>query len=276
MRNANLIVKAGMLVTCLPFIGCNSANKSEKSQEERPNILFILSDDHTSQAWGIYGGILADYVKNENIRRLAAEGCVLDNCFCTNSISAPSRAAIMTGAYSHRNGVYTLEDGLDPAVDNIAKQMQAGGYQTALIGKWHLRRQPAGFDHFNVFHDQGEYVNPIFKTAENWVDDDKGKQGTEVKGFSTDIVTDQTIDWIRNRDKNKPFMMCCHFKATHEPWDFPERMKHLYDDVVFPEPESMMEFGPETSGRAFQGQQLENMGWRWETASKDPAAWWCQ
>ena len=74
MRNANLIVKAGMLVTCLPFIGCNSANKSEKSQEERPNILFILSDDHTSQAWGIYGGILADYVKNENIRRLAAEG----------------------------------------------------------------------------------------------------------------------------------------------------------------------------------------------------------
>ncbi|MBS1322183.1 MAG: sulfatase-like hydrolase/transferase, partial [Parabacteroides sp.] len=158
MRNANLIVKAGMLVTCLPFIGCNSANKSEKSQEERPNILFILSDDHTSQAWGIYGGILADYVKNENIRRLAAEGCVLDNCFCTNSISAPSRAAIMTGAYSHRNGVYTLEDGLDPAVDNIAKQMQAGGYQTALIGKWHLKRQPAGFDHFNVFHDQGEYV----------------------------------------------------------------------------------------------------------------------
>ena len=225
-----------MLATCLPFIGCNSANKSEKSQEERPNILFILSDDHTGQAWGIYGGILADYVKNENIRRLAAEGCVLDNCFCTNSISAPSRAAIMTGAYSHRNGVYTLEDGLDPAVDNIAKQMQAGGYQTALIGKWHLKRQPAGFDHFNVFHDQGEYVNPIFKTAENWVDDDKGKQGTEVKGFSTDIVTDQTIDWIRNRDKNKPFMMCCHFKATHEPWDFPERMKHLYDDVVFPEP----------------------------------------
>lgn len=91
-----------MLATCLPFIGCNSANKSEKSQEERPNILFILSDDHTGQAWGIYGGILADYVKNENIRRLAAEGCVLDNCFCTNSISAPSRAAIMTGAYSHR------------------------------------------------------------------------------------------------------------------------------------------------------------------------------
>lgn len=114
MRNANLIVKAGMLVTCLPFIGCNSANKSEKSQEERPNILFILSDDHTGQAWGIYGGILADYVKNENIRRLAAEGCVLDNCFCTNSISAPSRAAIMTGAYSHRNGVYTLEDGVGP------------------------------------------------------------------------------------------------------------------------------------------------------------------
>lgn len=243
---------------------------------ERPNILFILSDDHTSQSWGIYGGVLSEYVKNDNIRRLAAEGCVLDNIFCTNSISVPSRAAILTGAYSHRNGVYTLDDALYPEADNIAKQMQAGGYQTALIGKWHLKKQPAGFDYFSVFHDQGEYIDPIMKTAEDWVDDDKGKSGKTVKGFSTDVVTDQTIDWIRNRDKDKPFMMCCHFKATHEPWDFPERMKHLYDDVVFPEPASLMEFGPEQSGRTFPGQQLENLAMRWEIASKDPDKWWCR
>lgn len=270
------IGKAGLLATCLSVVGCQSTPKATEGTDERPNILFILSDDHTSQAWGIYGGILSDYVKNEHIRRLAQEGCVLDNCFCTNSISVPSRAAIMTGAYSHRNGVYTLEDRLDPAMDNIAKQMQAGGYQTALFGKWHLKTQPMGFDTFAVFHDQGEYVNPLFKTADQWVDDDQGKQGVEEIGFSTDLVADKTIEWIRNRDTSKPFLMCCHFKATHEPWDFPERMKHLYDDVVFPEPESMMEFGPEASGRAFQGQQLENMGWRWETASKDPDAWWCR
>lgn len=245
-------------------------------KESRPNILFILSDDHTAQAWGIYGGVLADYVKNENIRRLAAEGCVLDNCFCTNSISVPSRAAIMTGAYSHRNGVYTLSDALDPQADNIAKQMQQGGYQTALIGKWHLKTQPMGFDYFSVFHDQGDYIDPVFKTADGWVDDNKGRSGKKEKGFSTDLVTEKTIRWIRERDKEKPFMMCCHFKATHEPWDFPERMKHLYYDVVFPEPANLMEFDREASGRTFDGQQLENMAVRWETASKNPDKWWCK
>lgn len=277
--NGNLLVKIGLLAGCMPIGGqaaIPEAHEAGQNQNERPNILFILSDDHTSQAWGIYGGVLADYVKNENIRRLAAEGCVLDNCFCTNSISSPSRAAILTGAYSHRNGVYSLEDGLDPAADNLAKQMQAGGYQTAMIGKWHLKKKPSGFDYFYVFHDQGEYVNPVFKTDANWVDDDQGKHGVEEKGFSTDLVTNHTIEWIRNRQKDKPFMMCCHFKATHEPWDFPERMKHLYDDVVFPEPANMMEFGPEKSGRVFPGQQLENMAWRWETASKDPDSWWCR
>lgn len=114
------------------------------------------------------------------------------------------------------------------------------------------------------------------KTKENWKDDSEGKSGTVMKGFSTDIVTDKVIDWIKNRDKNRPFMMCCHFKATHEPWDFPERMKHLYDDVTFPEPKNMMEFGPEKSGRAFTGQQLENLAYRWETATKDPDKWWCR
>lgn len=251
-------------------------HQGAEAADSRPNILFILSDDHTSQSWGIYGGILADYVKNENIRRLAAEGCVLDNCFCTNSISSPSRASILTGAYSHLNGVRSLEDGLDPAKDNMAKQFQAGGYQTALFGKWHLKRKPSGFDQFYVFHDQGEYIDPVMKSPDNWVDDSEGKHGEVVKGFSTDIVTDRTIEWIRGRDKDKPFLMCCHFKATHEPWDFPERMAHLYDDVEFPYPASMLEFGPEKSGRAFPGQQLENLGWRWETASADPDSWWCR
>lgn len=263
-----------LLPVCLPL----HAEKNEKQQgdTERPNILFILSDDHTAQSWGVYGGILSRYVQNTNIRRLADEGCVLDNCFCTNSISVPSRAAILTGRYSHLNGVYSLEDALAPESDNIAKAMQAGGYQTAIIGKWHLKKRPAGFDYFYVFHDQGEYWNPVFKSADNWVDDTEGKRGETVEGFSTDLVTDRTIQWIKNRDKTKPFMMCCHFKATHEPWDYPDRLKDLYNDVTFPEPASLMEFGTEKSGRAFSGQQLENLGWRWETASKAPDKWWCQ
>lgn len=251
-----------------------SCATKEAKQPQRPNILFILSDDHTSQAWGVYGGILSEYVKNENIKQLAAEGCVLENAFCTNSISVPSRASILTGRFSHRNGVRTLSDALSPDSVNLAKSMRDGGYQTALIGKWHLLKKPSGFDYFNVFHDQGEYINPVFKTEENWVEDKN--VGDTVVGFSTDIVTDKTINWIKNRDKNSPFFMCCHFKATHEPFDFPERNRNLYEDVEFPMPENMMEFSQEASNRTFRGQQLENMGWRWETASAAPDKWWCK
>jgi arylsulfatase A-like enzyme len=257
----------------LPF-SCSAPGQNPQP-DGRPNILFILSDDHTSQAWGIYGGILAGYVRNGNIRRLAAEGCVLENCFCTNSISVPSRASILTGAYSHRNGVYSLSDALSPEADNFAKQCRAAGYQTALYGKWHLKKRPEGFDDFRVFHDQGEYHDPLMKSPANWVDDDLGKQGDTMRGFSTDIVTDLTIERIRNRGKDRPFLICCHFKATHEPWDFPERMKHLYDSVVFPEPPNLMQFGREASGRVFEGQPLENLAMRWETASEDPSKWWC-
>lgn len=124
-----LMATSGMAATDSP--------EAETRKNERPNILFILSDDHTSQAWGIYGGILAEYAQNRNIRRLAEEGVTLDNCFCTNSISTPSRAAILTGRYSHRNGVYTLEDTLDTALPTIATALQASGYHTGLVGKWH-------------------------------------------------------------------------------------------------------------------------------------------
>ena len=260
--------------TCLLVAVQGVAAEQPKESAERPNILFILSDDHTSQAWGVYGGILGEYVQNENIKRLAREGCVLENSFCTNSISVPSRAAILTGRYSHRNGVYTLSDALTTDSPNIAKSMQSEGYQTAVIGKWHLKKEPTGFDHYSVFHDQGDYVDPVFKTRETWVDG--SNKGTKHKGFSTDLVTDQVIEWVGDRDKDKPFMMFCHFKATHEPWDYPERLKGLYEDVTFPEPANMLEFDQEKSGRKFAGQQLENLGSRWEKASENPAKWWCK
>ena len=148
--------------------------------EERPNIIFIMSDDHTSQAWGIYGGILEPYVKNTGIKRLASEGVTLENMFCTNSICVPSRAAILTGVMSHKNGVYTLGDALSPDTLNIAKLMTASGYSTALIGKWHLKEEPSGFDYYKVLPGQGRYFDPVFKTAENWEYGWKG--GKEQKG----------------------------------------------------------------------------------------------
>ena len=137
-----------ILILCLTVFGCVTSI-SEK-QNQSPNIIFIMSDDHTSQAWGIYGGVLEKYAINQNIKRLAAEGVVLDNAFCTNSICVPSRASILTGQYSHMNQVYTLSDALHAHQLNVAQLIQKSGYQTALIGKWHLKDKPSGFDHFNI------------------------------------------------------------------------------------------------------------------------------
>ena len=125
-----------------------------------PNILFIMSDDHTSQSWGIYGGILKDYVKNDGIKRLAKSGVVLENLFCTNAICVPSRASILTGQYSHLNGVYNLPDALDPDSLNVAKVLKNNGYQTSIVGKWHLKKEPSGFDYYKVLPGQGLYNDP--------------------------------------------------------------------------------------------------------------------
>ena len=134
-----------VLVLFCSIYSCNT-NKLET----KPNILFIMADDHTSQAWGIYNGILDNYVKNDAIKYLANNGTVLNNMFCTNSICVPSRASILTGQYSHQNGVYTLSDHLSPDSLNVAKILNNNGYQTALIGKWHLKKEPSGFDYYKV------------------------------------------------------------------------------------------------------------------------------
>ena len=259
------------LVTLIIFSGCKS---EEKQDTKKPNILFIMSDDHTSQAWGIYGGVLKDHVQNTSISRLADEGTVLNNAFCTNSICVPSRASILTGQYSNKNGVYTLSDALNPDQQNIAKVLNSNGYQTALIGKWHLKKEPSGFDYYNILHDQGRYWDPILRTSKNF---HKPKETWDVhKGFSTDVITQLSIDWLNQRDEKKPFMLMTHFKATHEPFDFPERFNDLYKGVEIPEPATLFDFSPETTGRSFPGQQLENLSWRYEQASNDPDKWWCK
>jgi len=245
--------------------GIIKAESKEKGQKQ-PNILFILSDDHTSQAWGVYGGILKDYVKSPNINRLADEGIVLDNCFCTNSICTPSRAAILTGKHSHKNKVYNLSHNLDRDQQNVAQILQKDGYQTAVIGKWHLYTKPSGFDYFNVLPGQGRYHNPLLKSEEHWVDGHDG--GVEYKGFSTDVIADQSIEWMKNRDKDRPFMMMCHFKATHEPFDYPERFKDLYTDIDIPEVESLFEFDNSKSDRTIKGQKLEELARRYTKNKK--------
>ncbi|MFV0554095.1 MAG: sulfatase [Mangrovibacterium sp.] len=257
-----LILIAALLMAC---------GEKHATLDSRPNILFILSDDHTSQAWGIYGGVLKDVVHTPNITRLASEGVVLNNCFCTNSICAPSRAAILTGRYSQHNGVYTLADVLSPDSVHVAKVLQQGGYQTAIIGKWHLKSKPAGFDYFNVLPGQGRYWNPILKSEDNWEDGYAG--GKEYEGFSADVIAALSIDWMKQADKTKPFMLMCHFKATHEPFDFPDRFAHLLDGVEIPEPESLFDHGAETTGRSFPGQALELLQERYLENTVNPNYW---
>lgn len=249
----------GLAVVAVALTG-RTDDQHLRPAQDKPNILFILSDDHTAQAWGVYGGVLDPVIENPSIDRLAREGALLPNVFCANSICTPSRATILTGQHSHHNGVRTLADALDPTAPTIATRLRAAGYQTALFGKWHLKTKPAGFDSFKVLPGQGRYHDPRFKGEEDWVDGNAG--GSPLPGFSTDVITDLSLAWLAERKTGAPFFLMCQFKATHEPFDYPARHAELYQDALMPEPASLYEFGPADSGRTFEGQQLERLGER--------------
>ena len=202
----------------------SAASVKGKSQ---PNILYIMADDHAAHAISAYGSKIN---KTPNIDRIANEGVRLANCFCTNSICTPSRAAILTGQYSHKNGVYTLNDALDPKRDNVAKELQHAGYQTAMIGKWHLQFEPAGFDYWNILPGQGVYYDPIFLTP--------GKK-TQHRGYCTDLIGDFSIEWLKQRNRSKPFFLMSHHKAPHRPWDPAPKYKDLFSQQSIPEPDNL-------------------------------------
>jgi arylsulfatase A-like enzyme len=191
---------------------------------ERPNILYIMADDHDAHAISAYGSKVNT---TPNIDRLAKEGMRFDNCFCTNSICTPSRGVILTGQYSHITGVKTLADSLDPARQNVAKLLQAADYQTGFVGKWHLQKDPSGFDYWNMLPGQGQYHNPVMI--------EMGRRKNH-QGYATDIITDYSLDYLKRRKKDKPFFLMCHHKAPHRPWQPDEKHAHMYDDVTIPEP----------------------------------------
>ena len=237
------LIKNNRCLSGLCLTGLFAAQSMFAADGDRPNILFIMSDDHTSQAISAYNGILASVLPTPNIDRIGNEGAILQNCFVTNSISTPSRGAIITGQYSQKNGVYTLNDQLDPAHPNVAKELQAAGYQTAIIGKWHLHAEPTGFDYYNVLPGQGRYIDPMLIEKGNWGPDPKSdpKAGTVHKGHSTDVIGSEAIRFMENRDKDKPFFLMCHFKAPHRPWTPAERFQDLLRDVTVPEPDNILD-----------------------------------
>lgn len=226
------------LLSALPLYSIASG-----ADQDRPNIIYIMSDDHASQAVSAYGGILSDILPTPNIDRIGREGAILQNCFVTNSISTPSRGAIITGQYSQKNGVYTLADQLDPDHDNVAKFLQSSGYQTAIIGKWHLGSEPIGFDYYNVLPGQGRYKDPILIEKGTWGDNPRvqPKSGQVHKGHSTDVIASEAIGFMERCERDKPFFLMCHFKAPHRNWIPAERFKDLLKDVQIPEPENLFD-----------------------------------
>ncbi|MCL5744138.1 MAG: sulfatase [Acidobacteria bacterium] len=212
------LMAAGATSAALPRLA------SPFAANERPNILYIMADDHASHAISAYGSKIN---KTPNIDRIATGGMRMNNCFCTNSICTPSRGAIITGQYSQMNGVYTLADELDGSHQNVAKLMKAGGYRTGMIGKWHLKQDPTGFDYWNILPGQGVYQDPTFIEM---------GQKKQHQGYVSDLIADFSLDFLKKRDKKQPFFLMCHHKAPHRNWQPGAKWAHMYDGQTIPEP----------------------------------------
>lgn len=224
MLRMSKLLRRGLLGVSL-VLGIVLAAGCTPQAARRPNILFIMADDHAAHAISAYGSRIN---RTPNLDRLAEGGMRFANAFCTNSICAPSRAVILTGQYSHRNGVIDHnKTELKAACPTFPELMREAGYATALIGKWHLKTDPKGFDYWCVLPGQGAYHDPVMI-----------EMGARKKlpGYTTDIVTDKSIAWLSQRPADKPFLLLCHHKAPHRNWQPAERHAQLFADADIPEP----------------------------------------
>jgi arylsulfatase A-like enzyme len=230
---------------------------------KQPNILFIMSDDHTSQAIGAYGSRLAKLNPTPTIDRLAREGMLFENAFCSNAICAPSRATILTGQYAHTCGVHDLRGSIEAGRQHLAREMKKAGYQTAMIGKWHLKKEPADFDYYCVLPGQGKYHDPEFRTRgeKKWP-----KNLIRFEGMhSSDAITDQTLKWLKEqRDPSKPFFLMHHYKAPHDYFEHAHRYNDYLADVAIPQPGNLRESHPARFGsiatRGYQDELIPHIG----------------
>ncbi|HRX80511.1 MAG TPA: sulfatase [Pirellulaceae bacterium] len=217
---------------------------------DRPNIVFIFTDDHAPHAIGAYNGWLKDVNPTPNIDSLAKQGMLFQNSFCTNSICGPSRAVIQTGKHNHINGFMTNSDRFNGDQQTFPKLLQKVGYRTAMIGKWHLETTPQGFDFWQVLPGQGDYYNPFFLTPNGRV---------KIDGYCTDLVTDMAIDWLKEGDNSdQPFMLMCQHKAPHRTWMPALRHLTLYDDIEIPEPATLFDKWEDNASPArFQEMEID-------------------
>ncbi len=215
------ILIAGLVVAAALVPADSSA---QRQRSGRPNIIFIMTDDHAAHAIGAYGSRVN---KTPNLDRLAREGALLTSVFATNSICTPSRAAILTGQYSHLNGV-TMFNRFDSSKMTVARLLQQGGYHTGMVGKWHLGSDPVGFDQWEILPGQGAYRDPIFYTATS--------EKTYAGRYVTDVITDLAIKFLDDRPRDKPFFLMMHHKAPHRPWEPDDEHASHFAAQRIPEP----------------------------------------
>jgi len=228
----NLFLKFFFIFFIITSNAVPDKSNLDKSKN-KPNIIFILSDDHTTNAISAYGGLYKEIAPTPNIDKIAHEGAILKNTFATNSICGPSRASILTGTYNHINGYYKNYKGgvFDNTQWTFPQELQKEGYNTALVGKWHLASEPVGFDYYK-YHisrgQQGFYWDPVYN--------DNGVEKKEV-GYATNLTTNFALDWLKNRSNNdEPFCLLLQYKAPHREWSPDKKYEELWEDKELPYP----------------------------------------
>lgn len=260
MDNKSLLSFAAL--SCIAVTA--QAQQKAAAATQRPNIVYIMCDDHAFQCISAYGSPISKLAPTPNIDRIAERGMRFDRAFVENSLSTPSRACLMTGLYSNQNGQRQLGEGIDTTRTFFTEQLQQAGYQTAVVGKWHMGCDPKGFDYYHIYNDQGQYYNPQYRGT-----DTDGKYIVE-EGYSTDLTTDHALSFIEHRDTNKPFCLLLHHKAPHRNWLANTKYFGMYDNVTFPMPETFYD-DYETRGSAVCTQKMSvTKDMRWEQDFKVP------
>lgn len=227
-----------LLITLLLFQSCKEKNKQTAPIQEnkRPNIVYIMADDHAEQAISAYGHPVSQLAPTPNIDRIAKEGALFTNNFCTNSICGPSRAVVLTGKFSHLNGFRMNGNRFDGNQQTFPKLLQEAGYSTAMIGKWHLHGLPQGFDYWNILKDQGNYYNPDFISLNPTT---QKTDTIQIEGYATDLITEDALAKLDEfSKKDEPFMLMIQHKAPHRNWMPALRHTNKYDSVEFPLPDT--------------------------------------
>ena len=257
--------KSLLSFAALSYIAATAqAQQKAAAATQRPNIVYIMCDDHAFQCISAYGSPISKLAPTPNIDRIAERGMRFDRAFVENSLSTPSRACLMTGLYSNQNGQRQLGEGIDTTRTFFTEQLQQAGYQTAVVGKWHMGCDPKGFDYYHIYNDQGQYYNPQYRGT-----DTDGKYIVE-EGYSTDLTTDHALSFIEHRDTNKPFCLLLHHKAPHRNWLANTKYFGMYDNVTFPMPETFYD-DYETRGSAVRTQKMSvTKDMRWEQDFKVP------